>query len=158
ASPARSQRAGGVLDPRRRRAQRHRAAMPGSVTSRAPIRFLLLKATQKEDPMILVTGATGSLGTALVPRLTAAGHSVRALSRKPARAGTPGVSWATGDLITGEGLGRAVADAGVIIHAATDAKPRKSADPAATERLLAAVKHAGSRPHVVYISIVGVEN
>ncbi|GAA2727641.1 NAD(P)H-binding protein [Streptomyces nogalater] len=40
--------------------------------------------------MIVVTGATGNVGRALVDRLLAAGRPVRALTRDPARAGLPG--------------------------------------------------------------------
>ncbi|MEV4337175.1 NAD(P)H-binding protein [Streptomyces sp. NPDC049590] len=39
--------------------------------------------------MIVVTGATGNVGRALVNRLLAAGQPVRALTRDPARAGLP---------------------------------------------------------------------
>ena len=49
----------------------------------------------------LVTGATGTLGTPTVRRLEAAGHDVRALSRRSG----PGLT--TGDLRTGAGLKRA---------------------------------------------------
>ncbi|MBA3301174.1 MAG: NmrA family NAD(P)-binding protein [Thermoleophilaceae bacterium] len=37
--------------------------------------------------MLLLTGATGSIGTALLPRLTAAGTPVRCLVRDPRRLG-----------------------------------------------------------------------
>jgi nucleoside-diphosphate-sugar epimerase len=46
----------------------------------------------------LVTGATGTLGAPTVTRLRAAGHDVRALSRRSG----PGLM--TGDLLTGAGL------------------------------------------------------
>ncbi|MFE2065478.1 NAD(P)H-binding protein [Streptomyces sp. NPDC059467] len=39
--------------------------------------------------MIVVTGATGNVGRALVGRLVAGGHAVRALTRDPERAGLP---------------------------------------------------------------------
>lgn len=44
---------------------------------------------QKAAPMIVVTGATGNIGRALVARLLADGAAVRALTRDPARAGLP---------------------------------------------------------------------
>jgi uncharacterized protein YbjT (DUF2867 family) len=102
--------------------------------------------------MILVTGATGCLGSALVPRLVAAHVPVRALSRKP-RTISYDVRWAQGDLETGAGLGAAVRDADVIIHAASDAKLR-SADLESARRLTAAAKQT---THLVYISIVGID-
>ena len=52
---------------------------------------------------ILVTGATGYVGSELIPRLGANGHEVRAFTRDPSRS-SPGVPVATGDVLTGEGL------------------------------------------------------
>ncbi len=49
--------------------------------------------------MILVTGATGTVGRRVVARLTAAGHDVRAVVRDPSRAALPaGVPTVTADL------------------------------------------------------------
>ena len=42
-----------------------------------------------EPRTVLVTGATGLVGRRLVPELHAAGFSVRAVTRNPARAGLP---------------------------------------------------------------------
>src|SRR5471032_662029 len=48
---------------------------------------------------ILVTGSTGNVGSRLVPRLLARGHSVRAFTRKGEKASFPaGVEVAEGDL------------------------------------------------------------
>ena len=105
--------------------------------------------------MILVTGATGCLGSALTPLLLEAGQQVRGLSRRE-RAGS-GATWVAGDLESGDGLSFAVRDAEVIVHAASDAKPR-SADPRGTGLLLAAARQAGHRPHIVYISIAGIDD
>lgn len=56
---------------------------------------------------LLVTGATGYVGGALVPELLQRGHEVRALSRS----GKPidGVEVIRGDVVTGEGLDQALA-------------------------------------------------
>lgn len=99
-------------------------------------------------PTVLVTGGTGTLGTALVARLAADGRDVRVLSRRA------GPAHAIGDLDTGAGLDAAVRGAGVVVHAAT----RMGRDVAATRRLLDAIAAAGERPHMVYVSIVGIES
>jgi len=64
---------------------------------------------------ILITGITGAVGGALVPRLHAAGHTLRGMARDPARAarieaaatGEP-VEVVRGDVVTGDGLDAAL--------------------------------------------------
>lgn len=69
---------------------------------------------------ILLTGATGAIGGALLPRLLAAGHRVRCLVRDPSRASLPAAAEVVrGDVLTGEGLTTAldgVAVAFYLIH------------------------------------------
>ncbi|MEO6776829.1 MAG: NmrA family NAD(P)-binding protein, partial [Kofleriaceae bacterium] len=48
--------------------------------------------------MILVTGATGNIGGALVSMLLATGHEVRVLTRDAARVTASGVEIVIGDL------------------------------------------------------------
>jgi uncharacterized protein YbjT (DUF2867 family) len=105
---------------------------------------------------ILVTGGTGALGRQLVPRLRAAGHDVRVLSRHARPAGDPdGPGWAVGDLVTGAGLGEALRDVRTVVHCASDPRrPRR--DLAAARQLITAARAAGG-PHLVYVSIVGVD-
>jgi len=101
---------------------------------------------------ILVTGGTGTLGRQVVSRLREAGLQVRVLSR---RGGTSqdGLVLATGDLATGEGLPRAVQGAGTIVHCASN----RTGDAEATRNLVRAAAEEGGSPHLVYISIVGVD-
>lgn len=94
---------------------------------------------------ILVTGGTGTLGRLVVERLRTAGHTVRVLSRSS----KPGV--VTGDLRRGVGLAPAVTGVDVIVHCA-----RGRDDARATRNLVLAARAAGA-PHLVYISIVGVD-
>jgi uncharacterized protein YbjT (DUF2867 family) len=56
----------------------------------------------------LVTGVTGSIGAALVPRLAADGHSVRGFARTPARVAVDLDEVVQGDVLTGEGLDEAL--------------------------------------------------
>jgi uncharacterized protein YbjT (DUF2867 family) len=58
---------------------------------------------------VLVTGASGAIGAELVPRLTRAGHAVRAFGRDPARIVAAGASEIVhGDAVTGAGLDEAL--------------------------------------------------
>lgn len=98
---------------------------------------------------VLVTGATGDLGMALVPALRAAGHSVRAMSRQNGDV--------RADLTTGSGLADAVAGCEVVVHAASDsAGDPQATDVAGTQRLTEVCLAAGVG-HLLYVSIVGVD-
>ncbi|WP_250000589.1 SDR family oxidoreductase [Actinoplanes sp. M2I2] len=99
---------------------------------------------------VLVTGAGGVLGSVTVPRLTAAGHEVRAMSRR-ARPG-----WFAADLRTGEGIDEAVRGADLIVHLASAPGDARRTDVGGTRRLVAAARKAGVR-HLVYVSIIGVD-
>nr|WP_042183923.1 SDR family oxidoreductase [Kibdelosporangium sp. MJ126-NF4]CEL15961.1 hypothetical protein [Kibdelosporangium sp. MJ126-NF4]CTQ93885.1 hypothetical protein [Kibdelosporangium sp. MJ126-NF4] len=99
---------------------------------------------------ILVTGGTGLLGRLVVDRLVTRGHEVRVLSRTPG----DGCERAVGDLRSGDGVREAVADVDVIVHCATAFGRR--AEARITRTLVAAARQAG-RPHLAYISIVGVD-
>jgi len=118
----------------------------------------------------LVTGATGTLGGALLPRLQTNGHTVRAASRSPpsehetderrSTSGTPPtdeVEWVELDLVTGEGIEAAMRDVDVVIHAASaPTGDTEAVDVVGTERLLDAATDAGVS-NFVYVSIVGIE-
>ncbi len=101
--------------------------------------------------LILVTGGTGTLGRQLVPRLRDAGRDLRVLSRH-GHASSDGIEYVTGDLLTGEGIGPAVAGAEIIVHCAGSSK----GDDEATRNLTRAASRAGA-PHLVYISVIGAD-
>jgi nucleoside-diphosphate-sugar epimerase len=68
---------------------------------------------------LLVTGATGAIGPAVVRALLAAGHDVRALVRRDAPpAAFPGVEWCTGDLREPASLAAAVRQVDAVVHLA----------------------------------------
>jgi uncharacterized protein YbjT (DUF2867 family) len=91
--------------------------------------------------VILLTGGTGTLGRAVAARLPGA----RVLSRRP------GPGRVVGDLSTGAGLAAALSEVDTVIHCATSLHAR---DVAHARHLVSA---AAGRPHVVYVSIVGIE-
>ena len=74
-------------------------------------------------PLILVTGATGYIGGRLVPRLLAAGHRIRCLSRNPER--LAGRDWSGVEVVKGdvsdpatlESALKGVAQAYYLVHA-----------------------------------------
>lgn len=108
--------------------------------------------------MILVTGASGTLGGFLVPALTARGAEVRALSRRRHASDAAGRdTWVIGDLVNGAGLDEALEGVDAIVHAATDSRRLGKGDTAAAWHLIEAAKRGGRRPHLVFISIVGVD-
>src|SRR5437879_6537188 len=69
--------------------------------------------------LVLVTGGTGQLGREVVPRLVSGGHDVRLLSRQDRPSRPDGVEAVRGDVLTGDGLDRAVAGVDVVVHCAT---------------------------------------
>lgn len=106
---------------------------------------------------VLITGATGTLGRVLVPRLLADRHEIRGTSRRPGNGG--GIEWAVTDFGTGAGVEEAVADTDAVVHLASATRQYRRAgevDVAGTRRLLAACARAGVR-HVGYVSIVGID-
>lgn len=102
--------------------------------------------------MILLTGGTGVVGSALLPRLLEAGHDVRCLVRDPRRLGPERVrvQLSLADLGDPRGLRHAVRGADTIIHLAAairDQPPRRIEEVTAlgTHRLLLAAEAAGVR-------------
>jgi uncharacterized protein YbjT (DUF2867 family) len=107
---------------------------------------------------VLVTGGTGVLGREVVPRLVAAKHTVRVMSRRSGESNALGdVEWAKADIMSGEGLADAVRDVEIVVHCASSPfKKTKETDVEGTRKLLAAAKAAGVS-NFYYISIVGID-
>ncbi len=107
---------------------------------------------------ILVTGASGAIGSALAPVLASAGHTVRALARDPARVRCEGIDEiVTGDALTGAGLDAAAAGADVVyylIHSMEPAPPGAGSFPererTSAANVVAACRRAGVR-RIVYL-------
>jgi uncharacterized protein YbjT (DUF2867 family) len=94
---------------------------------------------------VLVTGGTGTVGRIVVDHLTTAGKDVRILSRGRRPSQRTDVQHVVGDVQTGDGLDAAMDGIDMIVHCVYP-----------TEHLVAAAKRAGS-PHLVYVSIVGID-
>lgn len=105
---------------------------------------------------ILVTGATGLLGSALVPALLRAGHEVRALSRSR-RHSSESVDWRVGDLVSGEGVREAVRDVDAVAHLATSGRRGRGAVDVPGTRALAVLARAAGVPYLLLTSMVGAD-
>jgi uncharacterized protein YbjT (DUF2867 family) len=102
---------------------------------------------------ILVTGASGYVGSALIPRLAADGHAVRGFARDPDRVAAD-VPVHVGDVVTGAGLDEALDGCEVAYFLVHSMEPGQddfgSRDRRAAEHFAAAAERAGAR-RVVYL-------
>ncbi|MEA2142659.1 MAG: hypothetical protein QOI64_1089 [Solirubrobacteraceae bacterium] len=103
---------------------------------------------------ILLTGASGSIGAALAPALTEAGHDVRGFGRDPARVPAT-LEFVRGDAISGAGLSEALdaIDVAYFLMHSMEGDARagfEDNERAAAENFVAAAQHAGLR-RVVYL-------
>lgn len=104
---------------------------------------------------ILLTGGTGTLGRKVLPRLLAAGHQVRVLSREPhpeLDTQSPRLQHVLGDLNHDHGLAAAVHGVGTVIHLAGAA----SGDDRTTACLVTAAQ-AADVTHLIMMSVVGAD-
>lgn len=103
--------------------------------------------------VVLVTGATGRIGTRLVPALTNAGYTVRRGTRSPRE---------HGDVLTDfeddASLQTALAGVDTVVHLASNPRAvRQRSDAWLTERLLTARAAAAPQSELLMLSIVGCD-
>jgi uncharacterized protein YbjT (DUF2867 family) len=112
---------------------------------------------QPMDP-ILLTGASGYVGSQLLRALQRAGGDVRALTRRPETAALPpGTDARRGDALTGEGLDAALEGCGTayyLIHSMDGREDFAARDRAAARTFAGAACRAGVR-RVVYLGGLG---
>jgi len=110
--------------------------------------------------MILLTGATGLVGTALLRRLTADGESVRCLVRDPRRLGTERVrvQIALGDLADPQSFRHALRGVRTVVHLAASIRDQPSGsieelNGVATWRMVRAAERAGVEKFVFFSAL-----
>lgn len=107
---------------------------------------------------VLVTGASGRLGTHVTRSLRLAGISVTGTSRQPRSA--DGVEWLEADVTTGRGLEEALQGVDVVVHLASAPYRRSYTDKVeldGTSHVLEAARRTGVG-HILYTSIVGADH
>ena len=110
--------------------------------------------------MILLTGATGTIGTPLLRRLTAAGEPVRCLVREPRRLGPERVrvQIALGDLGNPASFRNAMRGVDTVVHLAAAIRDQpggsiEELDAVATLRLVRAAERAGVKRFLFFSAI-----
>lgn len=111
--------------------------------------------------MILLTGATGTLGRPLLARLLGAGLDLRCLVREPRRLGPARVQVqiAIGNLADHHGVARALRGVDTVVHLGTTSRDQKRGsieriNGLGTSRLVVAAQRAGVR-RFVYVCPLG---
>jgi nucleoside-diphosphate-sugar epimerase len=126
-----------------------------------PLQGTSLKPDSRAKPRVLITGATGFVGSHVAERLASQGTPLRALVRTPAKAEF--LRSLDADLVEGaldrpESLARAVDGVDVIVHIAAATHAKSAADfhrinEQGTRDLIRAAQRADSRPRrFVYLS------
>src|SRR5258708_37983060 len=110
---------------------------------------------------VVVTGATGKQGGHLVRELLARGHSVRALTRKPASAGAAalaarGVTIVTGDFEDQKSLERAARGVDTVFAMSTPFESGATTETREGINIVRAASAVGVS-HLVYASVAGAD-
>lgn len=107
---------------------------------------------------VLVTGARGTLGSAVMAELRRSHVPARGLSRTPPEdEPREDLRWYGGDLSTGAGLSSALEGVQAVIHCASDPRRTEQVDLDGTRRLTEAMAQAAPQAHLVHISILGAQ-
>jgi uncharacterized protein YbjT (DUF2867 family) len=110
---------------------------------------------------VLITGATGYIGRALMPVLLTRGHQVRALVRPGSETKLPrGADAVIGNPLDANSIASALADIDVVVHLVGVPKPSpakaaqfRTIDLVSIQALVTAAEKATPRPHLVYLSV-----
>jgi uncharacterized protein YbjT (DUF2867 family) len=110
--------------------------------------------------MLLLTGATGEVGTALLPRLLGDGYAVRCLVRDPRRLGTQRVrvQIALGDLADPPSFRNAMRGIDTVVHLAASIRDQEAGsieelNGIASWRMVEAAREAGVRRFVFFSAL-----
>ncbi len=94
---------------------------------------------------ILLTGASGAIGSQLAPQLAGQGHELRAFARDPKRVSAAGIDEIIcGDVLTGEGLDEALDGVEVAYYLIHSMEPSPNGEPLAERELRSADNFAAA--------------
>jgi len=105
--------------------------------------------------LIVVTGATGTLGRLLVPELILAGHQVRAMTRRQGKVSHRGATEVVADVLDEASLVAAVQGADTIVHLASNPGRKAARTEIDGTRKLLTARDPGTA--LIYLSIVGCD-
>ncbi|MEQ8676422.1 MAG: NmrA family NAD(P)-binding protein [Aggregatilineales bacterium] len=106
---------------------------------------------------ILIAGGTGSLGSAVLDKLSSQDVHLRILSQQPRSDNiAPPIEWAQGNVITGDGLKKALAKVDIIVNCLGNPRNVYKTDVVGVQHLAEMAKTSDVQ-HFFHVSIVGIE-